>query len=164
MPTLYDTTYAETMSPKCVSSLEQRTRRVTFENKADIVREIPASIYELSEEDIESLWYSKNEYCLIQKSCSFIVRMMERKMIILADDAELCTRGLEFKSKAAAKIRRRQVEISIGTVLLEQERQWDEQYDDPKYIAAVCWKVTAKCAMAAYLSGQKDAKIAVQQL
>ena len=161
---LSDTTYwhAGPMSPRFVSSLKLRTRRVIFENKADGVREIP-SIYELSEEDIDFLWYSKNEYRLIQKSCSFIVKMMERKIMIPADDGELCTRGLEFKIKAAARSRRQQVELSIDTVLLEQQRQWDAQYDNPKHIAAVCRQVTSECAMVAYLSGQKDAKI-VEQL
>jgi hypothetical protein len=163
MPTLSDTTCdAGNMSTRCVTSMKKSTRRVTFENKADVVRNIP-SIDELPEEDIDSLWYSENEYLLIHKSCVFIVKMMESKRIMQADDDELCTRGLEFKTKAAAKSRRRQVEISIDSVLLEQERQWDEQYDDPKNIAEVYRQATAQSSIAAHLSGQKDAKIVLHQ-
>jgi hypothetical protein len=54
-----------------------------------------------------------------EKSILFHCKVMENKRGLLDDD-EMCSRGLESRTRSGAQRRRQQIEASVDTVLCEQ--------------------------------------------
>ena len=130
-----------------------RSHRVRFSSDVD---EFPSRIH-ISDDDISDLWFTKQEYQLMQRSRVFIVRMMASKQVAL-DDADMCARGLENMTKAGGRRRRENIQTSIDAVLDEQEHQWQQGQVNLGALARVYTQATRHCAMAAYIAGQRDAK------
>jgi hypothetical protein len=118
----------------------------------------------LCEEERISLWYTKEEYALMNHSSSFTVRLMmgshcKAGSIDVADDEEICTRGLECRTRTGARKRRRNIFTAIDAVILEQERQRDiASFNDIYAIARVYRDASAQCSLDSWLVAQKDAK------
>jgi hypothetical protein len=148
---------ASTMkSSSCsLSSRKTRRRSVKFASSAELTQEFPSA--DIREEDKEALWYTQNEYNLIQKSYHFIVKLMENKRGLL-DDNEMCSRGLESRTRAGERRRRQQIEASVDAVLCEQEKQWEQNFLSTRWLAQIYRKSSAQSSMIAYLAAQKDAK------
>ncbi|KAL3902377.1 MAG: hypothetical protein SGARI_005867 [Bacillariaceae sp.] len=106
------------------------------------------------------------EYALMKRASSFTVRLMMtlqhmKRDILLEHDEEMCTRGLEYKTRGGARQRRQNIQRSLDAVLSEQERQWDcMPVCDPNVIADVYHHVTAQSSMEAWLVAQHDARAA----
>ncbi len=115
----------------------------------------------LSDDEISLLWYTREEYSLIQKSVSFTVKLMERKDVTIDDDdTELCYRGLESQTRRGSRRKRQNVEVAVDTVLMEQEHQWETNVTDHATLARLYRNACAQCSMEAWLVAQKDAKAA----
>jgi hypothetical protein len=169
LPSLPETTKAddETLSTACISPtsslnsvetphcLKIRSRSVRFASDADLTMKLPPGA-DISEDERSALWYTKEEYRLMKRSYSFIVRLMESKQGL--DEDEMCFRGLETKTRSGARRRRQNIESSMDAVIWEQERQWEENSFSTIRLAKAYRHDSAQCSMAAYLVGQKDAQ------
>jgi len=136
---------------------KEKRKSVSFESKEKLVRVIPASI-ELTEEDIDALWYTKEEFNLSKKSQLFIIKMMERGMSALEDDDELCPRGLEGRTRTGSRRKNKIIETAWDVVLGEQERQWEEGRFSTWALARIYFEYAAESAMDAFLAGKRDAQ------
>ena len=134
-------------------------RKVAFSPKIQLIGVVPA-ISDFTQEEIEANWYTENEFELIRKAYLFIVKLMEKTRPFQDDDEELCSRGLESRTRDGARRRKRDVETAIDAVLSEQERQWEGSFYNAKQLATVYRQATAQACMAAYVRAQKDERIA----
>jgi hypothetical protein len=136
---------------------------VRFAPESMLIREYTYYSRPLCEEEMTSLWYTKEEYALMKRSSSFTVRLMmglqcEEGSIDGADDEEICTRGLESRTRRGAKTRRQNVFSAIDAVILEQERQRDmSSFNDIYTLARVYRDASASCSLDAWLVAQNDA-------
>ncbi|KAG7359804.1 hypothetical protein IV203_034902 [Nitzschia inconspicua] len=121
----------------------------------------------LYEEEQASFWYTKQEYALMKRSSSFTIRLMTElqqrgaspSKYLEQEDEEMCTRGLEAKTRSGARRRRQNIVTAIDAVLMEQERQRQVGSINDIYNLAHIYKdATASCSMDAWLAAQKDAK------
>lgn len=95
------------------------------------IRDVP-SIDDISTEEFNASWLSQDEYSQIRKR----ERKLARKVTSTGDLKALRNEiGLETKQEKSN--RRTRVDNGKFTVLLEQERQWDEQAYDPELIAEI---------------------------
>jgi len=133
----------------------RRRKRVSFQQDEKLIQEI-ASRVELTEEDLDALWYTKDEYELSKKSQLFIIKLMDRGMGSLENDDELCPRGLEGRTRAGARRKRKSIEAAWDAVLGEQEKQWDEGRFNSFTLARVYLESAAQSAMAAFLAAKRD--------
>jgi len=141
---------------KCVKGKVRCRRRVKFSN--DVVDD-NSSVIELSEEEFENLWFTKEEFQLMRRSTAFIVRMMASGSLTDDDDdEEMCTRGLESNPRAGNRRKRQNIENSIDAVLIEQQKQWAKGYSSTSAIANVYKQSSCHCSMASYVSAQRDAQ------
>jgi hypothetical protein len=147
----------EPLSPaiKRAASSTKRGRSVRFASSFDLTEERLSSV-ELTEKEVEALWFSKAEFRLMQKSYAFIVRLIEYNQGL--EDDEMCSRGLETKTRLGMRRRKQQIEVAVDAVLFEQEKQWKENIYSTRRLAEVYRPYTAQCSMTAYLVAQKDAQ------
>jgi len=132
-------------------------KNVSFADKETLVRIIPATI-ELTEDDVDALWYTKEEFQLSRKSQMFIVKLMERGMSSLEDDEELCPRGLESRTRLGARRKNETIEASWDAVLGEQEKQWQEGKFSAWSLARIYFEASAQSSMEAFLAAKRDAQ------
>ena len=137
------------------SCTRENRKSVSFAAKESLVRKIPAS-FELTEDDVETLWYTKEEFQLSRKSQMFIVKLMERGMSSLDEDEELCPRGLESRTRAGARRKNEAIEASWDAVLGEQEKQWEEGRFNAWALARIHFEASALSSMEAFLAAKRD--------
>jgi hypothetical protein len=151
-------------TPRRIQSAPSVRIGVRFAPESSLTQEFIDCSRPLCEEERVALWYSKEEYALMKRSSSFTVRlMMELQRDVRSfygeEDQELCSRGLESKTRGGARRRRQNIMSAIDAVLLEQERQWEMGvFNDVYSLARVYREATAQCSMEAWLVAQKDAK------
>jgi hypothetical protein len=150
-------------TPRRIQSAPPRLG-VRFAPESMLIRENIDFSWPLCEEELKSLWYTKEEYALMKRSTSFTVRLMmglqrQAGSIDEADDEEICTRGLESRTRTEARKRRHNIFCAIDAVMLEQERQRDmSSFSDIYTLARVYRDASAQCSLEAWLVAQKDAK------
>jgi hypothetical protein len=140
--------------------------RVRFAVETKLTRESENFKTQLSEEDTTSLWYTREEYALMKRSSSFIVRqfMVRRNGVSVndddGDDDELCIRGLEGKTRCGVSRRRKNIEQAIDAVLVEQQRQKEifSTCGDIYALSRIYRDSTAQCCIEAWVAAQKDAR------
>lgn len=130
---------------------------VHFATKPTVIQEDEPTVI-LSDEEVNALWYTPDEYRLIRNSQYFAIKMLENKECALEENDELCSRGLESRTKAGARRKRMNIAASWDAVLYEQEKQWDEGRYSPTALAKVYRDATAQCEMVAFLAGKRDAQ------
>ena len=102
----------------------------------------------------------------MKRASSFTVRLMMTLQhmnsgALLEYDEEMCTRGLESKTRGGARQKRHNIIRAQDAVFSEQERQLDiRPVCDPNVIASVYHHATAQSSMEAWLVAQKDAQAA----
>jgi hypothetical protein len=137
---------------------------VRFAEETTLLQESITFSRPLCEEERTSLWYTKEEYALMKRSSSFTVRLMmgfhsKLGSIDVADDEEICARGLESRTRTGARKRRRNIFTAIDAVILEQERQRDiGSFNDIYAIARVYHDASAQCSLDSWLVALRDAK------
>jgi hypothetical protein len=138
----------------------ESAKQVSFASEDMLEQEIPptGSRMELTEEDVATLWYTKDEYRLSKKSQLFIVKMMERGLSSLEDDDELCPRGLEERTRKGARSKQQNIDASRDAVMWEQEHQWEGGRHNSWALSRVYSESAAQCTMAAFLIGKRDAQ------
>lgn len=129
-------------------------KKVSFAQSVT-VREVQ-HINDFSKEEIEELWMTATDYEWIKSMVKMTVMRMMNGLVISDDDPVFCTRGLEYRTKAGAKIRSRNKLRARSAVLNEQDMQREEGFDDPRFIAMVSMDESVKCREAALSRGAHD--------
>ena len=135
----------------CAVSMCRRT--VTFASQIN-VQEIP-HLKDIPKEEVHSTWYDNTDFENIKKSIIVTIRMMMANKPI-GDDQ--CTRGLEFRTPAGAKLRKKNKLEALTAVWNEQVAQWQAGVTDDEAIREVYVRATAPCQDTALRAGAHDAK------
>mmetsp|Transcript_23119 Transcript_23119/g.54661 ORF Transcript_23119/g.54661 Transcript_23119/m.54661 type:complete len:325 (+) Transcript_23119:323-1297(+) len=115
-------------------------------------------INNMSQAEREAVWMSPIDYKMIKNMAKTTVLMMMAGEYIDDDDPDLCTRGLEFRTRKGNKIRSANKLRAKSAVLNEQDLQRDEGFHDPEFIAMASLDVSHECREQAQKRGVKDAQ------
>jgi hypothetical protein len=113
---------------------------------------------DLPKEEAEATWYTPVEFEEIKRSLVVTIRLMMTKKPISED---LCTRGLEFRTPAGAKLRKKNKLKALTAVWNEQVAQWKADRTDDEAISFVYQQEVHECRIIARrlaLQDQKDAQ------
>eukprot|EP00980_Cylindrotheca_fusiformis_P022320 scaffold9191_cov114-Cylindrotheca_fusiformis.AAC.15 len=112
---------------------------------------------DMSDEAKSSTWYSKEEYKIMKESMlSLVCLMVEGKV-----EEGVCTRGLEHRTPAASKERKRNKRYCYKAVWETQESQWEDGKFDAESIAFLYQTETFKSRQTAIKRGFDDEKVAM---
>jgi hypothetical protein len=120
-------------------------KQVRFRERSNRVHEV-RHLDDYTDEEVDAYWYGRDEYDTMKRN-----RKRAEKKLREGDDEEYSC-GLETDTDAALRISTSKE--SIRSVLLEQERKWEEDHDDPN-IATVFFLNTS---FAAHLDARERAR------
>ena len=93
-------------------------------------------IDDFTDEEIEDIWFTEYDLNVIRADCVATVRnMINNKELI--DEETNCTRGLEFKTPAGAKFRKKNKQTAIKAVMAEQRLQKSTAVVDEECLSKV---------------------------
>jgi hypothetical protein len=115
------------------------------------------SLDQYSEQELEAVWYTLEEYQAFKNSCKeAIVRMMEKGKNIKDNDEEFCCRGLECRTKKGDKLCQRNRQGVWCAVLFEQELQVKQNFFDAVILSQLSIMSSLPARKAARDRGQED--------
>ena len=135
------------------SSTKSLTKRVQFSTSID-VREV-RHWKDLPKEEVEATWYTPAEFEEIKKSLVITIRLMMTKKPLSED---LCSRGLEFRTPAGAKLRKKNKLKALTAVWNEQVAQWKADRTDEEAISYVYQQEVHECRIIARRLALQDQK------
>jgi hypothetical protein len=91
-------------------------------NQRVFLREIP-HLNDISEQQIETTWYTKKEYSDIRSELKLTVKLQRNGVLGLANCEVLCFRGLETRGQEGKSLRKAIQWNAVEAVLYEQARQ-----------------------------------------
>ena len=130
----------------------QRRHSVDFVPDGDKVDEFDR----VEDEDIGSVWYSREEYDIIKARNSLIVKMI--KLGQFEEGEEHSSRGLEHKLRDGFKQRRTNKFNALNAVLEEQDRQYHKGTNEPERIREAYVEVAGNAKETAFIHGLKDSE------
>jgi hypothetical protein len=134
----------------------KQQNRVRF-SPYDEILEIP-HVNDLSQEEVDDVWMSRDGLQLIQTHCRSKVKMMEEMPNEL--DAIWCVRGLEQHTSRHSQNRTR-TKLQIYNAVFELHKfQATQGLMVEELTAELCQKYSANSVLAAYKVGISDAKAA----
>lgn len=151
----------------------RRRRSVSFDKAVKVVT-IP-HVSDFTEDELDLLWFTEEEYEQTRKNCMKIVRSMN-KIRNEADDTnsiesqdcsrrsllDSCTRGLESLSKARATTRRIRRLAAADAILTEQNFQREEGRSDAEFLRRLYEKISLCCQEEAKKVALRDQEEALQ--
>ena len=138
------------------SSSTSMKRRISFSQNVS-VQEVQ-SHHAMPEEEKIATWYGPQEFESIKRSIVDTLRLMMSNKAMNSD--EYTTRGLEFRTPAGAKIRKRNKIEALTVVWQTQVQQWQDDMTDEEAICLVYQKVSSQCRDYARKVGKNDERIA----
>ena len=142
-------------------------RRVLSFSQTVAIYPFPSRL-DMSEEDMNDVWYNEVEFRDMKRACVQVIRKMIAGALPHDDDNDNddqegeieTTRGLETKTPKGSDVRRKNRYAALFAVLDEQDRQRDDYREpDSNYIAQLYHQSSAHCQMKAFLVAEEDAKI-----
>lgn len=130
-------------------------KSVSFSTSIDI-REVPL-LQDVPAEERAATWYSQEDFHEIKQTLVATLRLMMAKKPV---GSEYSTRGLEFKTPAGVKMRKKNKISALTAVWNEQVAQWKEDRTDEEAISFVYQRQNSKCREAARKFGLHDEKAA----
>lgn len=134
-------------------------KTVSFSTTVD-VQEVPR-LKDISEDQKTATWYTADEFNVIKQSLIATLRLMIAKKPIGADN---CIRGLENRTPAAVKLRKKNRIDALSAVWHEQVAQWKENKINEKAISLAYQRQSYKSRREAYRMAKYDAKAAKSYL
>lgn len=119
-------------------------------------------IQDLTQEEVESIWYQEYDTKIILAMAKVTVKMMMKGEP--CDDDDYCSRGLEGKTPTGSK-RRQKNKMKVRKALLEeQDIQREEGVNDPEYLGQVSRKYSEDIVQQAHSQGLRDEQEAMAYL
>ena len=125
-------------------------------NETVAVRPI-THVDDLSDDDLDALWFTRDDFAKMKRSFSNTTKLISQGLYA-EDEDHICARGLEHRTKCAARNRRRTRWHAIGAVLLEQRRQRNLGIRDDELISEAYTEENLRCRLVALRLGVQDQK------
>ena len=143
-----------------LTSISPRTRSVVIQRGVHFSLESNQTFFvecldEMDERDIFETWYENRDYQAIKARLIPLIKKMMRGQEIKEDDTQTI-RGLEIRTRAAAKARELRKAEAFDAVMEEQHRQMLNKDRDPDHISQVYITFSSKCLQKARSVGEKD--------
>mmetsp|Transcript_18329 Transcript_18329/g.45408 ORF Transcript_18329/g.45408 Transcript_18329/m.45408 type:complete len:168 (-) Transcript_18329:117-620(-) len=136
---------------------KSQVRKVSF---SKIVAEYDIeNAADYSDEERQATWYSKPQLKEFKKRVIRTAHKMETGQLDPFDD-RWTSRGLEGRTTGGYQQRRQSRSSALNAVLLEQDRQLIEGFEDPESLADVYREYSAVSQALARLMGKQDAVVA----
>lgn len=151
-----------------------RDSKVSFYPRVRIQRVPPRNM--IPDEQMEAVWYSREEFYVIRKECFRTIRLMKDieddddeaeaadSVLYDEDGEELCRRGLEYKTPKAYKRRQKQKKEVREVVFDELDFQEEQCMNDPLWLAKLSRDQSRSCVDAAIETARDDERQAKQYL
>lgn len=145
--------FIKSATQKVATRMERPPRQVTFNSIVSIrptihVNDIPGQV-------IRDVWFSRKECAHIKKSLTNTTKLISHG-VYRGDDEHHCARGLEFRVRSGAIIRRENKKYGLMAVLEEQDRQEDLGIVDEELIREAYTLENRKCRIVALKMGMQD--------
>jgi len=145
---------------KSTSSDTERTTKVSFFPRVRIQR--VKNRADLSDRHKARVWYTRDEFTAIRQDCFDTLDIMSDNEDFLDEENQLCSRGLEYKTRRAYKVRQRS-KLEIRKVVLEEQQfQQETGMSDPDWIARLSRDHSRGCVRGALLAAKKDENDALE--
>jgi hypothetical protein len=138
---------------------QQTKKKVTFARTAKVKKVRSRQHY--SEEEHSAMWYSIDEYTAIKKRCVQTLRLM-MSTPNFQDDINHTSRGLESRTKDAAKKRKEFKMYSRELVLEEQENQREAGVNSPGRLREAYLEASTTASQTAQYFAKRDEEEKVQ--
>jgi hypothetical protein len=116
-------------------------------------------IRDYTSEEVNSTWYSNNDFSIMRNDAKELLRRVCRGEVDPQNE-EHCTRGLEGRTSEGKKQRLRNTVDASSVVFVEQEIQDEEGIRDPDFLATFYFDNSHHCQVAANMMGLLDEKAA----
>ncbi|CAJ1945101.1 unnamed protein product [Cylindrotheca closterium] len=138
--------------------VKRKSKAVSFASSPSQVLQLP----ETEETELRSKWYSRQEYAGFKAA---IINSVNAVGPTTAGGESVCSRGIEFMTKAGLAYRKQTKLKVLAAVWNCQVRQWNEQNRiyDPVSIALACQQETLQCTYMACTLGQLDQQAAIEE-
>jgi hypothetical protein len=127
--------------------------RIQFNPKVAVRQTI--HVHDYSDEELSQSWYKSADFRKMKQEYAHTVHLLSMDQYP-GDTDEQTSRGLEYRHKEGASLRRSNKLNALYAVLDEQERQWRERYDSDDELRVVYTRLSTKCTDAARMLGRKD--------
>ena len=162
---------ATTSETTITSAQEEVPKKVHFNPRTSIHLTITRE--EMTKEEKKAYWLQDEEFALIRMRDGYLGNLVEQKQreidsgietdsyvitpssIAISPQHWICTRGLEYKMRLGFLKTKGKRLMCLEQVLVEQERQWDEHWDDGRNlspfsydfeaVALVSYAVSTEC-------------------
>ena len=111
---------------------------------------------DMTDEYIEAVWYSRDEFKAIRKECFKTIRLLTDGEYFDEDEGKYCARGLEYKVPTLYKERQRNKSAIRHAIFEEQENQWDSDCENPVILAQISLEKSATCVSDAIVRAALD--------
>jgi len=172
------------ITPPAAQPMLNQRRRICFDPQAPSVK-YTISREDMTHEEKRSFWLQDEEFALIRLRDSYLSNLadqQQRQMAAAAGQSSetlpqsscipisskhwICARGLELKMKFRHLRTQSKRLANLENVLIEQERQWDEHWDEGRNcspffyaddaIASVCSEISDDCLVNAQKIAAND--------
>jgi hypothetical protein len=159
-----DTPYAESGEKSSIienfpKQMENEASHIRFHDIVTVRESI--HINDLSQEEIQSCWYSKHEYNQIKEEIRLTVASIQSGRYEGETDKD-SLRGLECRLQKNLQRRKRVKMYGMMVVLGEQEEQEMTGTSDPNAIAQAYFSVTQQCVALAHRIALSDEAVAYE--
>jgi hypothetical protein len=138
---------------KMPSVSNHKKRSITIVEERNDIFDI-LHLDDMTDEEVDSIWYDPEEYKEIKVSYQSTVMMMESGEPL--PEEEHTSRGLEYRTQEGAWARHENKRDACNAVLDEQDRQWQDEADDHNMISRIYIEHSQRCAEAAAERGKSD--------
>lgn len=133
-------------------------RRVRFANKTR-VRKIPHH-NDLSEEQIEQIWISKEDYRALRQDCAKRIRFLDKVKMKEPNEAPFCVRGLLNHTASARAKKNAYRDVMYDALAQALDKELEENIEEA--LAQICKICSAPSVKTAHLEGLADEKEAMR--
>lgn len=138
---------------------QQPKKKVSFARTAKVKKVRSRQHY--TEEEHSAMWYNIDEYTAIKKGCVQTLRLM-MSTPDFQDDVNHTSRGLESRTKDAAKKRKEFKMFSRELVLEEQENQREAGVNSPGRLREAYLEASTTASQSAQSFAKKDEEEKIQ--
>ncbi len=127
---------------------------------------------EMTQEEKKAYWLQDEEFALIRMRDGYLGNLVEQKQreiasgtstdsyvitpssIAISPQHWICTRGLEYKMRLGFLVTKNKRLMCLEQVLIEQERQWDEHWDDGRNTSTFYYNFEAVAEVSREISSE----------
>jgi len=139
--------------PASPAAPKERRTKIQFNVRVAVKETIHRNDY--TAEELFYSWYRKNDYTKMKQAFAYTVQLMAAKRFE-GDTDEMTSRGLEYRHREGAVKRKSNKLNALYAVLDEQERQWQEGYENDVELSNIYVQNNLLCRDASHIMGLKD--------